>query len=126
MHVSWVATGHKHDLDLTVIGERGSIQMHSGDLNRLHLATSPAPGAGYQTVYAPAPAQGKTSHGVAIGFDHALALHLGRFVSAIADPLISIPTLADGLAADAVIAAAEAAATNLSWERPDAYIAASR
>jgi predicted dehydrogenase len=119
---SRVAVGPRAEYVIEVYGTAGSVRWDFERMNELRLAIGPAAGSGYgYTTLLAEPGFGEFGRfqpgaGTAMGFDDLKAIEAARFLRSVLTGEQIAPSVADGLAAARVAAAAEASAASGSWQ----------
>jgi predicted dehydrogenase len=119
---SRVAIGPRAEYVIEVFGTAGSLRWNFERMNELQVAAGArAGGYGYTTMLAE-PGFGEFGRfqpgaGTAMGFDDLKVIEAARFLKSVQSGEQLAPSVADGLAAARVAAAAETSAETGSWER---------
>ena len=118
------AWGRKNAIRLEINGSHGSLAFDFEDMNVLHFfdATQPAAEAGFRRIVVTEPehayvaAWWPAGHG--LGYEHAFTHQAVDLVTAIAENRQPVPSFADGLVVQRVLAAVEESAANDSTWTP--------
>jgi predicted dehydrogenase len=116
------ATGRKNAIRIEVNGSLGSLAFDFEDMNVLHLydAQEPAETAGFRRILVTEPmhpyvgAWWPPGHG--LGYEHAFTHQVVDLVSAISQGEQPLPSFADGLQVQSVLAAVEHSAETGAWQ----------
>lgn len=116
------AWGRKNAIRLEINGSAGSLAFDFEDMNVLHFfdASQPAVEAGFRRIVVTEPEHAYVSAwwpaGHGLGYEHAFTHQAVDLVTAIAERRQPVPSFADGLAVQRVLAAVErSAADNSTW-----------
>jgi predicted dehydrogenase len=116
------ATGRKNAIRVEINGSRGSLAFDFEDMNVLQLydATEPSETAGFRRILVTEPDHPYTGHwwppGHGLGYEHGFTHQVVDLVTAIADGRQPLPSFADGLQVQGVLAAVERSAAAGAWE----------
>jgi len=119
------ATGRKNAIRVEVNGSRGSLAFDFEDMNVLQLydATEPSDTAGFRRILVTEPDHPYTGHwwppGHGLGYEHGFTHQVVDLVTAIAAGRQPLPSFADGLQVQGVLAAVERSAAAGTWESTD-------
>jgi predicted dehydrogenase len=124
------ATGRKNAIRLEINGSRGSLAFDFEDMNVLefHDADEPSETAGFRRILVTEPthpyagAWWPPGHG--LGYEHGFTHQVVDLVRAIAAGQQPLPSFADGLQVQSVLAAVERSAEAGSWEPTGLPVAA--
>jgi predicted dehydrogenase len=116
------ANGRKNAIRIEVNGSRGSLAFDFEDMNLLHYfdGTEPAATAGFRRIVVTEPdhpyvaAWWPPGHG--LGYEHAFTHQVVDLVNDIATGADPVPSFADGLRVQRVLAAVEASSQSGSWQ----------
>ena len=115
------ATGYQNDNSFVVHGEKGMVEFHFEDMNRLQYADAGGDPdlRGRRKVLAPAPGPPGNPYywkpGHPIGYEHTFTSSLADFLAGLDAGKPARPTFEDGLAVQRVLAAVEASAASRRW-----------
>ena len=118
------ATGRKNSIRLEINGSRGSIAFDFEDMNvlQVHDATAPARESGFTRVIVTESTHPYVEHwwpaGHGLGYEHGFTHQAADLIDAIARDVDPVPTFADGLAVQEVLAAVELSAADRSCWTP--------
>ncbi len=116
------ATGRKNSIRIEVNGSRGSLAFDFEDMNVLELydADEPAETAGFRRIIVTEPSHPYTGHwwppGHGLGYEHGFTHQVVDLITAIARGEQPLPSFADGLQVQRVLAAVERSAEGGTWE----------
>ncbi len=120
------ATGRKNSIRVEVNGSRGSLAFDFEDMNVLELydAEEPSETAGFRRIIVTEPTHPYTGHwwppGHGLGYEHGFTHQVVDLVTAIARGEQPLPSFADGLQVQRVLAAVEQSAARGTWEKTTA------
>jgi predicted dehydrogenase len=123
LQTSWLAGGHKMDLGFAVHGTKGSVEFTSEQPTeiRLYKTSDPTPESGFRVIpLGPQHAGGDLFWpvpGMALGFGDGFVIAIRDLLRAIAQQQAATPDFLDGLRAQEVVAAAQASAADLGWQK---------
>jgi predicted dehydrogenase len=126
------ATGRKNSIRIELNGSRGSLAFDFEDMNVLELYDSDEPSetAGFRRIIVTDPSHPYTGHwwppGHGLGYEHGFTHQVVDLVTAIARGEQPLPSFADGLQVQRVLAAVERSAEVGTWEATDAGTTSSR
>ncbi|WP_456788582.1 Gfo/Idh/MocA family protein [Cellulomonas sp. P5_C5] len=112
------AWGRKNAIRLEINGSHGSLAFDFEDMNVLHYfdATQPAPEAGFRRIVVTEPEHAYVAAwwppGHGLGYEHAFTHQAVDLITAIAEQRQPVPSFADGLVVQRVLAAVEQSAAN--------------
>ena len=115
------ATGYQNDNSFAVHGERGMLEFHFEDMNRLEFADAGDDPdlRGRRKILAPSPGPPEDPHywrpGHPIGYEHTFISSLADFLAGLDSGDPARPTFDDGLRVQRVLTAIEASAAQRSW-----------
>ncbi|KQY20370.1 dehydrogenase [Cellulomonas sp. Root485] len=118
------AWGRKNAIRLEINGSHGSLAFDFEDMNVLHYfdATQPAPEAGFRRIVVTEPEHAYVAAwwppGHGLGYEHAFTHQAVDLITAIAEQRQPVPSFADGLVVQRVLAAVEQSAANDSTWTP--------
>jgi len=118
------AWGRKNAIRLEINGSLGSLAFDFEDMNVLHYfdATQPAPEAGFRRIVVTEPEHAYVAAwwppGHGLGYEHAFTHQAVDLITAIAEHSQPVPSFADGLVVQRVLAAVEQSAANDSTWTP--------
>jgi predicted dehydrogenase len=116
------ATGRKNSIRIEVNGSRGSLAFDFEDMNVLELydADEPSETAGFRRIIVTEPTHPYTGHwwppGHGLGYEHGFTHQVVDLVTAISRGEQPLPSFADGLQVQRVLAAVERSAEHGTWE----------
>lgn len=116
------ATGRKNAIRVELNGTRGSLAFDFEDMNVLQYfdATEPSDTAGFRRILVTEPGHPYTGHwwppGHGLGYEHGFTHQVVDLVTALADGRQPLPSFADGLQVQGVLAAVERSAAAGTWE----------
>jgi predicted dehydrogenase len=116
------ATGHKNGLRVEINGSLGSLAFDMEDMNVLQVydATDPAHVSGFRRVLVTEPEHPYVAAwwpaGHVLGYEHGFTHQVVDLVRAIADETDPLPSFADGLQVQRVLAAVETSSDNRTWQ----------
>jgi predicted dehydrogenase len=116
------ATGRKNAIRLEINGSRGSLAFDFEDMNVLQFfdADEPAETAGFRRILVTEPTHPYVGHwwppGHGLGYEHAFTHQVVDLVTAIGRGEQPLPSFADGLQVQSVLAAVERSALAGAWE----------
>jgi predicted dehydrogenase len=116
------ANGRKNAIRIEINGSQGSLAFDFEDMNLLHFfdGTEPAATAGFRRIVVTEPdhpyvaAWWPPGHG--LGYEHAFTHQVADLVNDIATGADPVPSFADGLRVQRVLAAVEASSQSGSWQ----------
>jgi predicted dehydrogenase len=120
------ATGRKNSIRLEVNGSRGSLAFDFEDMNVLEFydGDEPSETAGFRRIIVTEPSHPYTGHwwppGHGLGYEHGFTHQVVDLVTAIARGEQPLPSFADGLQVQRVLAAVELSAEHGTWESTQA------
>jgi predicted dehydrogenase len=124
------ATGRKNAIRIEVNGSKGSLAFDFEDMNVLEFydATEPSDTAGFRRILVTEPEHPYVGHwwpaGHGLGYEHGFTHQVVDLVTAIGRGEQPLPSFADGLQVQRVLAAVERSADVGAWESPDVPAAA--
>ena len=124
------ATGRKNAIRVEVNGSRGSLAFDFEDMNVLQFfdAEEPSDTAGFRRILVTEPDHPYTGHwwppGHGLGYEHGFTHQVADLVTAIGGGQQPLPSFADGLQVQAVLAAVERSAAAGTWEPTELSAAA--
>lgn len=130
LQTSWLAGGHKMDLGFAVHGTRGSVEFTSEQPTevRLYKTSDSTPESGFRVIpIGPRHAGGDLFWpvpGMALGFGDGFIIAVRDLLRAIVLNEPAAPDFLDGLRAQEVVAAAQASAKDLSWQKVERWFEA--
>jgi predicted dehydrogenase len=116
------ATGRKNAIRVEVNGSKGSLAFDFEDMNVLQFfdAEEPSDTAGFRRILVTEPDHPYTGHwwppGHGLGYEHGFTHQVADLVTAIGGGQQPLPSFADGLQVQAVLAAVERSAAAGTWE----------
>ena len=119
------ATGRRNSIRIEVNGSGGSLAFDFEDMNVLELydAGEPPETAGFRRIIVTEPSHPYTGHwwppGHGLGYEHGFTHQVVDLVTAIGGGEQPLPSFADGLQVQRVLAAVERSATSGAWEPTD-------
>ena len=117
------ATGRKNSIRIEINGSRGSLAFDFEDMNVLefHDATEDGRTAGFRRILVTEPEHPYVGHwwpaGHGLGYEHAFTHQVVDLVTAISRSEQPLPSFADGLQVQGVLAAVERSAMLGTWEK---------
>ncbi len=118
------ATGRKNSIRIEINGSRGSLAFDFEDMNVLQLfdAQEPAQTAGFRRIIVTEPEHPYGGHwwppGHGLGYEHGFTHQVVDLVTAIGRGEQPLPSFADGLQVQRVLAAVERSSGDGSWQTP--------
>jgi len=128
LQTSWLAGGHKMDLGFAVHGTKGSVEFTTEQPTevRLYKTSDPTPESGFRVIPIGPPHPGGELFwpvpGMALGFGDGFVIAVRDLLRAIVLHQPAAPDFLDGLRAQEVVAAAQASAADLSWQKVERWL----